>query len=272
MHFLVDTHVHIYPEYQLTQLFDKAAENFSLNAKSLERKLAKQKKSISAKDMRYAMLLTETNKDNAFADLLIKAKANERIGDWQLEVISDEILMCKNTNSISIYLVLGQQVITKERLELSLWASSEKSWEGMPARDIIEKALAEKSMVAIPWGVAKWFGNRGQLVLSLMNTFGSKIVLSDNSGRPFFWTRPQHFKLAAHKSIAVLAGSDVLPVVNGEHKVARYISVCESDVELTDKQSLASILAKKTINIGKLASFQEFFRDQLAMQQRKNSG
>ena len=55
-----------------------------------------------------------------------------------------------------------------------------------------------------------WKERQNRLAL-IHQEAGNSFFIGDNSGRPLFWRRPIHFKIAGALSVPILPGSDPLP-------------------------------------------------------------
>ena len=118
-----------------------------------------------------------------------------------------------------LLIVPGRQIVSREGIEVLVYGATDGSSEGTPARAIIEAALADDRLVALPWGFGKWLGARRRLVMRLLADFRGRVFCGDIVGRPRLWREPS---LAIHR---VLRGSDNLAIANGDRAIGSFGSI-----------------------------------------------
>ena len=269
---LIDAHAHIYDCYDLNEFLNAASSNFNSVANQ-----------FGCKDNYLGtLLLSETSKDNWFSRLSEYAKGNtcntiKEKGSWNFYRTNESIsLYAKSDNSKSILLIAGQQVLTAEGLEVLALATTDRYENGISIGKLIKYIGENNGIPVLPWGVGKWFGNRGKIITSLIkNCDTAFFFLGDNSGRPFFWRQPRQFKLARAVGIKILPGSDPLPFPSQQTRTGRFGSIVKGSIEKMEPARILRRLLfdKKTIvqPYGKLENFPWFLVNQLRMQCRKKS-
>jgi hypothetical protein len=126
----------------------------------------------------------------------------------------------------------------------------------------------------IPWGFGKWMGTRGKIVRDLLELARkTDIFLGDNGGRPAFLPRPVHFNSAESLGIRILPGSDPLPFSSEYWRPGSFGFLVEGAMnhEHPGKDLGYILLDPNTLPkpYGKLENPYRFFRNQIAMQIRK---
>lgn len=219
----VDAHVHIYPCFHLKSFLSKALENFENAFGRPSLPFGKNEKDSAV------LVLTEVKHENQFAHLLRLSEnmteTVENLGkDWVVcPTKESHSLYISNKNIQGIFIIAGQQIITKENIEILSVGTTTKIKHGKPA-DVTLKQLNEiKSLAVIPWGFGKWMGTRGQIVENLIERdFGFNIYIGDNGNRPIIWPQPTLFKKAEEMGIENLPGSDPLPIHSHEGRAGSY--------------------------------------------------
>lgn len=119
--------------------------------------------------------------------------------------------------------VPGQQVATREGLEvLALAPAGSAIASRQPLTETVEQALETAALVVLPWGVGKWLGRRGEGIREAIDRYGERIALGDNANRPAAWRRPRLLNHGETKAMAVLPGSDPLPLPGHETRVGSF--------------------------------------------------
>ncbi|MEA3467360.1 MAG: hypothetical protein U9R57_03940 [Thermodesulfobacteriota bacterium] len=208
----VDSHVHIYDCFDVDLLLDAALNNFQ--------KAAKQYNSTGYPST-YVLLLTEGKNEHWFkrslATLESTNQGNGNISkNWRVvkKEASDSLMVFRNDSlETAIYLVAGRQVVTKERIEVLALYTQQVIRDGRSLAETVDIIMKANAIVVLPWGVGKWFGARGKIIQSLLSAQSRvKVYLGDNGGRPGLWPRPTLFRLVEKKGVAVLPGTDALPL------------------------------------------------------------
>jgi hypothetical protein len=202
---LVDAHVHLYDCFDLATLLDSAYEHFSRQATRY------------GKPDRFTgvLMLAETGEQDRFAELHAGA---DHGSEWTLTRTDEDCsLLARTPDGRELALLAGRQIISREKLEVLALATRARFPDGTPTEDLLVQIQQRNAIAVLPWGVGKWFGNRGTIVRSLLSsTERPKFFLGDNGGRPLFWPRPGLMRLAERAGIGVLPGTDPLPLASQE--------------------------------------------------------
>ncbi len=218
----VDGHVHIYDCFDVDLFLDAALNNFQKAAKQYE---------STGQASSFVLLLTEGKNENWFKQSLAlldkKDQKNENISaNWRLAKTGNpHTLMAYRNKSpeTNIHLVAGRQLVTNEKIEvLALYAQNSIS-DGLSLIETVAAIQQENAIPVLPWGVGKWIGARGKIIEAFLAAHETGILyLGDNGGRPSLWPRPTLFCLAEKKGIAVLPGSDALPLKSETRRVGGF--------------------------------------------------
>jgi len=208
----VDSHVHIYSCFDVDLLLDSALENF--------RSIAGQQSSI-AEQSSFVLMLTEGSEENWFADTSTMLNRSDSEGvsvsqNWKASqsMRSESITVYRNDSPENrIHIIAGKQIVTAEKIEVLGLFLRDRVPTGLALSHTIDMISRAGSVPVLPWGVGKWFGERGGILQNYLEQSCHKnVCLGDNGGRPRFWSHPTMFSLAAEKGISVLPGSDALPL------------------------------------------------------------
>jgi hypothetical protein len=201
---LADAHVHVYECFDPETFLDGAHRNFSIQAARLP----------GSRECLGVLFLSEATGDHWFRRCRQAAEANPEQCRWSFRITAEPLsLIAEASGGRRLILVAGHQLVTSERLEVLALVTSERPPDGLPLADAVAETRARDGIPVIPWGAGKWLGRRGQLLRRFLDQhqLGDDLFLGDNSGRPWIWARPRHFRLADRLGIRVLPGSDPLP-------------------------------------------------------------
>lgn len=266
---IVDAHVHIYECFALENLLTAACTNF-------KREAARREKMDSFTGV---LLLAETSSDHWFRRLRSdaeKAGGSLARATWRFDMLENCSVSAQRDGGESLIIVAGRQIVTSENLEVLALATDKTFSDGFPIRNVIERISACGAIPVIPWGAGKWLGRRGALLKELLKQMSvSEIFLGDNSGRPYFWSNPRHFKLAKEKGIRILPGSDPLPFPSEFWRPGSFgfatPAIIAPDHPARDLKRILSDPGIVPEPYGSLERPYRFFHNQLAMQLRKHS-
>jgi len=262
----VDSHVHIYDCFDIDLLLDSALENF--------RSAAQQ--DADGQPACFMLLLTEGKKENWFRHTW-KAVANSK--DQQASIAENwiagktdypEVLVVfrKDSAENKLYIVAGRQVVTAENIEVLGLLSRKSVSDGLSLTETITSLQQAGAIPVLPWGVGKWIGARGKKIEYLLENEDLKIYLGDNGGRPCLWPTPKLFLIAAGKNVAVLPGSDALPLKGEAGRAGSFGFFFDAPPGLHPFSALRRHLLSrhpKIIPFGHLQRSSRFVRNQLAL-------
>ena len=217
MKIVADTHLHLYPCYDL-----------GITLAGLMRRLRGLEGGAGA----LMAFLAEKPDCHFFSDL-----RTGRIKPGPgLEVCpsgeSDAIVM-KSGGGESLYLFSGRQIVSAERIEALALTTDTAIPNGLPLSDTVSRIADSGGVPVLSWAPGKWFFNRGDVVAGLIRrTSPRQMLLGDSTLRPMLWPEPAITRMAMELGYRVVAGSDPLPF-SGEGKLAGcYATSFDADVDL----------------------------------------
>lgn len=257
--FLVDAHVHLYPGMETGRVLTAAARHMTRAAHGLGR--------VSRPPG--LLMLTENAGLDRFAEL------QGRHGDWQITPTAEEVsLLARHADgSAPIAIVSGRQIVTAEGLEVHALGTRRTFADGRPIRDVLAAVPGDGALAALPWGVGKWSGRRGQIVASLIEDAPPGLLLADSGVRAGFLPRPGLLATGEARGLRVIAGSDPLPLAAEAEKAGRFGIIARHAFD--PERPFAAFanwqngLANSPETYGNLESPLGFLRAQIAMQIRK---
>jgi len=213
---LLDTHLHLYPTYDLSHAFNTLLDRSTGLGEQVSR----------------AACLAERHDCQYFERL--------RDGDIKLDGFvlecpeENEISLIRDKDGLSLAVLPGRQVITRENIEILALACPEMIDDGQPALDIIFQLNQLNRIPVLTWSPGKWFGKRGELVKRLINELDKQdFLIGDTTLRPYGWPTPRLMKRAQDIGFAIVAGSDPLPFSGEESWLGAYYTVVESETALS---------------------------------------
>ncbi len=209
---LVDTHTHMHTIFNVEKFLDAALLHMTAQAKADEQ-------------TDRALCLTETRDQHFFKDLTSRM-GETGAGPWQACHAPDSVsIRLDRASGHSLWLVAGRQIATSERLEiLCLGHDADIPDHIHSLTELTPMILQLGGLPVLPWGFGKWTGGRGRAVKAFLEqgSVPDNICLGDNSNRPRLWPEPEAFAIARKKNIAILPGSDPLPLASTCADVGRY--------------------------------------------------
>lgn len=264
---LIDSHVHIYGDYDLEDFFSNALANLDRYHDRLY---------PEGGDYRRIFLLTEGKQVDFFARF--KAGGVELSGGYSFAATAEgESLRLERDGEPTAYFIKGRQVVTKENLEVLHVAADEVIGDGLPMDDVLERIAGGNGIAVLAWGFGKWFFGRGKVIERVIseNRYPGLFV-GDNSGRPTFWPTPRPFKQARELGMRVLNGSDPLPFAGETGKAGSYGFALEGAFdEERPARSVRDILLAGDVELksfGRRDGAVSFFLRQAKMYKKKYLG
>lgn len=220
---LVDGHVHVHPGVVPADLLDSASANFATAAAAAG--LPPTTPGV--------LLLTESEGIDFFGEAAGMADRGGSFGPWSVLRCGDpDAVVARRDGAEPIAVVAGRQVVTRESLEVLALGTVAKFVDGRDLASAIEAVRAAGAIAAIPWGFGKWWASRGRTVRSwIERSRPGALFLGDNGGRPRATPRPPLFRLAESRGIAVLPGTDPLPLDGQSRRVGSYGFVLPGPVD-----------------------------------------
>ena len=212
MQIVADTHVHLYPVYDLRAQFDAAHRNLSASAPAADQRI---------------LCLAERAGQHLFAAL---ASGALRVEGWTVSTTEDSEGLRVSSSGRTLYLLAGRQIVTAERLEVLALGRDHEVPDGRPLRETISRVRDGDAIPVLPWGLGKWWGRRGTFVQNCLDLYApSDLWFADTCLWPAGFPTPAHLRTARSRGFSILHGTDPLPRPREEHITGRWASQWEAD-------------------------------------------
>jgi hypothetical protein len=267
---LVDAHVHVQPGVSRDAFLDVALESFGRAALGLGR----------PDDFLGCLLLAETSERRRMPGWLRQAQSRGA-GDglWRFEPTGEaESLVARRVSRQAedrLLVIAGRQIATREGIEVLALAGDAGVLDGLPFGETLLRVRASGALPVLPWGFGKWWGRRGQLVAGALSCRrgSAPLFLGDNAGRPSVGSEPPLFREARDRGVAVLPGSDPLPLPWHADRAGSYGFVLEGCLDpehpARDLRFRLRELRESPRVFGRRVSIPGFLRDQVALRGRR---
>ena len=259
---LVDAHIHIHSCFDLNLLLDSVYKNFCEVAKL-----------FNVKKFDSVLCLTENFNVNYFSkfERMAESQNQNNSSAWKFYLTNEpnSIRVLRKPEEV-MYIIAGQQIVTKERLEVLAIGLIDKIENGKPIIQVINLVKKNNALPIISWGAGKWIGSRKKIIVKLVNKYtGDFLFLGDNGNRPFFWSRPSIFKEAEKLNIRNLQGTDPFPFESEITKAGSYGFGVEGNINsLNPFEEIRKKVLDMNIPLlqfGKPETSLRFFRNQFLM-------
>jgi hypothetical protein len=225
MPIVVDTHVHVYPEYDVGCLLSDAAARLQALAPGATPAICLTERAGQRVYADWAMLPTVPGTDLPVERVEGRGGVALRIG----------------TASGDLYVLPGRQIATAERLEVLILGRDLELADGTPAADAICAGLDAGAVPVLTWAFGKWWFKRSGMVRALVKHFiPERLWLGDTTMRPREWLRGGIMRRAIANGARVLAGSDPLPGKAEAHHAGGYATLIATPLD--PKDPVGSIL------------------------------
>ncbi|PON10944.1 hypothetical protein C2W62_47410, partial [Candidatus Entotheonella serta] len=196
----------IYDCHATERVFDGAWQHFQVAARDKR-----------ASYFQGVLLLTESAGNRAFAALA--QTQGGAVGRWHVSATEEtNSLHLQRDDGAQLVVLAGRQLVSEERLEVSAYFINETIVDGASLPTLLAQIDQLGGVAALPWGVGKWFGQRGKIIEDILGATEMPVMVSDNGGRPWFWPTPRLLRAARQQGVPVLAGSDLLPKVSEQQQ------------------------------------------------------
>ncbi len=233
MHLTADTHVHVYPCYDVQQALNVLRNTLH-------------RYDSSALCMAF---LTERSDCNFFASLEENA-AVRSFPRGELQQLDGAVLL-REPAYTDLYIFPGRQVVTEERIEILSLTTDQSIPDGLPAREVLQRIRQANGIPVLSWAPGKWFFKRKKVIRDLLheNSPGS-LLIGDTSLRPTCWLQPLLMRRARHLGYTVINGSDPLPFAGEEELMGRYGVRLDCDFDRDNPlESIRSILSRPGLDV-----------------------
>ncbi len=213
MPIIADTHVHVYPVYDIALFLRQALHNLNRLA-------------VGVNPDRHAytrvLCLTE-RRDCDFYRQLVEGRWAKPAG-FEVEALpAAGCVRLRGPGADSLLVFAGRQIVTRERIEVLALTVDLVLPDGRALHDVMDAVLDAGAVPVLSWAPGKWFFERGRLVANALDHYGStRMALGDSSLRPTLWPEPGIMTRARSAGFRVLAGSDPLPFAGEEKRVGTY--------------------------------------------------
>lgn len=219
---IADTHVHLYPSYNLNAALDNAFFNLSQLYSTWKIK----QPSLSFQESNppvFLLCLAERRDCHYFRDL----KNNpDLLSSRRYHVVrgeEEQSLTIRRQSGEEIIIIAGRQVVTREKLEILALTMDQDEFEGLPAKQTIDFILGHGGLPVLSWSLGKWLHARGKVVRDLIESGKpNELVIGDTALRPATWPEPPLIRLAKSKGFRVIAGSDPWPLAKEEEQIGSF--------------------------------------------------
>ena len=232
---VADTHVHIYPCYDLSLFFRNAFQNLSKVAPTKEASVR-------------VIMLTERYDCHFFEDL----RSGKLSCPGYLISQVDPSALRVETNGQALFLFAGRQIVSRERIEILALTLVEDIPDGLPVEEILRKIKEAGGLAVLSWAPGKWFFKRGKKIHGLISKLTCDFMLGDTSLRPTIWPNPCLMRLGNKAGLKIIAGSDPLPFAGEEQYAGRYATTIEAPFNET-KPTLSIREALNDAHMGKVS-------------------
>ncbi len=207
MQIAADSHVHVYPFYDLAAQFDAAMRN------------------LPRADIQL-LCLTERQGQREFQAL---RNGDRKAEGWSIEPTEEaESLRARGVPG-EIILLAGRQIVTAENLEVLALGRDLDIPDGRPLSDTLARVRDGDAIPVLPWGLGKWWGRRGTFVQNCLDTARpGDLTFADTCLRPAVFPEPALLRSARSRGFSILHGSDPLPRPHEETLTGRWATVWES--------------------------------------------
>lgn len=215
---IADGHVHLYDCYNLARFLDGAYVHLAAAARL----------HANMRDPALALMLTQTRRERGFERLRDlsdrpEGQSSDHTGSWR--ILTDQHagrLIARHRRGQELLIFAGHQIVTLEGLEALALGTQLAPRESQTLKDSVAEIVELGGIPVIPWGVGKWIGKRGRVVLQYVRARERpRVFLGDILGRPALWPRSRAFKIAETHEVGVLPGTDPLPLRSEEARAGQ---------------------------------------------------
>ncbi len=213
MQIVADTHVHLYPFYDLPRQFGAAVRNLARAAPEAGVRL---------------LCLTERAGQYVFEAL---ASGDIKAPGWTIAPsINGDALTAMRAEHEGLTVLAGRQFVTAERIEVLALGRDLRMEDGLPLDVTLARVREHGVTPVLPWGLGKWMGVRGRLVRNVLDTSTpGDVVFADTCLRPALFPTPALLRKARSRGFLILHGSDPLPRSGEEELTGLWASRWEAD-------------------------------------------
>lgn len=230
MRLLADTHGHLGPRHDARRLLHGARDRLNVLARA-----------SGTSDSRLILCLLDRTGHSAL-DALCGSGRREGFETVPCPADPEALRIRFPEDGPDLWVCLGRQVATAERLELLVLGQRPAIPDGLPLRETLSALRGSASgAIVLPWGFGKWTGRRAKLIRTLLaGEPPESLLLGDTSLRPRGLPEDRLLALGRGRGFRVAAGSDPLPPAGEESAAGAYAS--EFDADWSDERPAASLV------------------------------
>jgi len=224
-----DTHLHLYPDYDLPGALATLGGNLARGAAQTGAQAA-------------AGFFAERQGGRLFSPLR-SGELRPAHGPWEVRAGAEPgaALLVADGRAVA-HLFDGRQIVTAERIEILALASSVEIPDGLPAARVVDAVLAAGGVPVVGWSPGKWWFARGEVIRALLRERRpGELLFGDTAMRPAGSPEPALMRRARRLGFSVIAGADPLPFAGEESLLGGYGSLLEGDFD--EARPLASVRA-----------------------------
>lgn len=249
-----DTHVHLYPEFDVRNWLIAAATNLAAAAGA--------RAAIPARPG--VLMLADTPAGRGFARL--RHHLGGSTDGWVFRPTDEpDSLLVSHPCGSELCILAGSQIATREGIEVLALTCRSEFRDGESTRSTVQAVLDDGGIPVIPWGFGKWTGRRARVVRETLALFPERLFLGDSGNRPRWFPEPRIFHTDG-SSHPVLCGSDPLPLRWHARSPGRYASLLTGHIDRRrPAESVREILRQSTSSppkLGRRCGLPEFIRSQ----------
>ena len=232
MELIADTHLHLYPCYDLDQAFSLL----------LDRLVEQNPQAI------FATCLAERSGCHFYQLLL---RNNLSLQHFTIEKTDNkQLVLQRNSDQQRVLIFPGRQIVAAEGIEVLALCTDALFADGLPAAELIRSILKKNGVPVLPWSPGKWFFQRGKVIATLLQDFTPQdFLLGDVSLRPQGWPLPFLMRRARKLGYTIIHGSDPLPFSGEEKLFGSYGSRLISENNSALPNTLLHQLLKGEVNV-----------------------
>ena len=218
---IADTHVHVYPDYDVPRFFNDAVAALSSQDPTSDADLV--------------LMLTERYDCDFF-----KALKQGQVDGVSIAPCDDTDAVALEIGGRRLWVIAGRQIVSQEGVEVLSLSSDTRIADRQPLDQILAEVVQDGAVPVLSWAPGKWLGKRGALIAEkISGASAGGLCLGDTSMRPPVWLEPGLMKRGRARGLSILYGSDPLPFAADQGVVGQY--AMRWDAELDRERPVAAL-------------------------------
>ncbi len=225
---ILDTHVHIYPCYNLLSALSAAFINLNHLQSSIRKSLP-----LSTDEQILKVLCLTERSDCNFYDSLYQGKINLSQLGYRVRQSEEALgIYIDTAEGDTLLLISGKQITTSERLEILGLFLGSKIEDGVSIFEALRQIRELGGQAVVNWSPGKWFFSRGRVIKELiLQNSENDFLLGDIGLRPKIWCEPFLMQTGRKKGFRLIAGSDPLPFPGEEKYIGSYATALQANID-----------------------------------------